>query len=199
MKNTNKDNDDFDFSWAENFSKRMTKFGEKMAKFGEKMADMKCNTVFNNIGNIDEPIIQGNHVVGDIVYGNSVVTMNGKTLIKKNGKKIVIDKDGNVTINGKKAVIQDTCYEQTANSCYTKTAAECNVDKVTVKVPADAMVHKNLESDMEVISRGELNRVIHENDIKFENIYWYIGLGCLMVFGLTTFINCLVCKYYFAQ
>jgi hypothetical protein len=188
MKNTDED-DDFDFSWAENFSKRMTKFGEKMAKFGEKMADMGSNTVFNNIGNIDEPIIQGNHVVGDIVYGNSVVTVNGKTLIKKNGKKIVIDKDGNVTINGKKTVTLD-------ENCYNKTAAECNADKVYVKFPSNAGVHETLESDMEVISRGELNRVIHENDIKFTNIYWYIALGCLMVFGLTTWINCLICEYY---
>ena len=99
MKNTD---DDDDFTWATNFSKRMTKFGEKMAKFGEKMADVGCNTIFNNIGNIDEPVIQGNHVVGDIVYGNSVVTVNGKTIIKQNGKKIVIDKDGNITVNGKK-------------------------------------------------------------------------------------------------
>ena len=185
MKNTNED-DDFDFSWAEDFSKRMTKFGEKMAKFGEKMADMGGNTVFNNIGNIDEPVIQGNHVVGDIVYGNSVVTVNGKTLIKKNGKKIVIDKDGNVTIDGKKAV--------TMNDGYTKTAAECNADKVTVKVPADAMVHKDLESDMEVISRGELKRVIYENNVKFEKIYWYIGLACVMSCSLAILISSLICK-----
>jgi hypothetical protein len=186
MKNTDED-DDFDFSWAENFSKRMTKFGEKMAKFGEKMADMGSNTVFNNIGNIDEPIIQGNHVMGDIVYGNSVVTVNGKTLIKKNGKKIVIDKDGNVTIDGKKAV-------PLGESCYNKTAAECNADKVTVKVPADAMVHKDLESDMEVISRGELNRVIYENNVKFENIYWYIGLSFVTSCSLAILISSLICK-----
>ena len=186
MKNTDED-DDFDFSWAENFSKRMTKFGEKMAKFGEKMADMGSNTVFNNIGNIDEPIIQGNHVVGDIVYGNSVVTVNGKTLIKKNGKKIVIDKDGNVTINGKKTVPFE-------DSCYNETAAECNAEKTTVKVPADAMVHKDLESDMEVISRGELKRVIYENNVKFENIYWYIGLASVMSCSLAILISSLICK-----
>lgn len=130
---------------------------------------------------------------------NAVTEQDNKTIIKKGDNTYVIDKDGNITINGKKAVIQDTCYEQTAAEYYTKTAAECNADKVTVKVPADTMVHKDLESDMEVISRGELNRIIHENDIKFTNIYWYIGLGCLMVFGLTTWINCLVCKCYFAQ
>lgn len=186
MKNTI-DDDDFDFSWAENFSKRMTKFGEKMAKFGEKMADMGSNTVFNNIGNIDEPIIQGNNVVGDIVYGNSVVTMNGKTLIKKNGKKIVIDKDGNVTINGKKTVPFD-------DSCYNKTAAECNADMTNVKFPANAMVHKDLESDMEVISRGELKRVIYENNVKFEKIYWYIGFACVMSCSLAILISSLICS-----
>jgi hypothetical protein len=186
MKNTDED-DDFDFSWAENFSKRMTKFGEKMAKFGEKMADMGGNTVFNNIGNIDEPVIQGNHVMGDIVYGNSVVTVNGKTLIKKNGKKIVIDKDGNVTINGKKTVPLE-------ESCYTKTAAECNADKVTVELPADTMVHKDLESDMEVISRGELKRVIYENNVKIEKIYWHIGFACVMSCSLAILISSLICK-----
>jgi hypothetical protein len=186
MKNTDED-DDFDFSWAENFSKRMTKFGEKMAKFGEKMADMGGNTIFNNIGNIDEPIIQGNHVGGDIICGSSVVTVNGKTLIKKNGKKIVIDKDGNVTINGKKTVPLE-------ESCYNKTAAECNADKVTVKVPSDAMVHKDLESDMEVISRGELKRVIYENNTKFENIYWYIWLSFITSCSLAILISSLFCK-----
>lgn len=186
MKNTIED-DDFDFSWAEDFSKRMTKFGKKMSKLGEKMADMGGNTIFNNIGNIDEPIIQGNHVVGDIVYGNSVVTMNGKTLIKKNGKKIVIDKDGNVTIDGKKTVPLE-------ESCYNKTAAECNADKVTVKFPSDAMVHKDLESDMEVISRGELNRVIYENNAKFENIHWYIGAAFVMSCSLSILISSLICS-----
>ena len=186
MKNTD-DDDDFDFSWAENFSKRMTKFGEKMAKFGEKMADMGSNTVFNNIGNIDEPVIQGNHVVGDIVYGNSVVTMNGKTIIKKKGKKIVIDKDGNVTIDGKKTVPLE-------ESCYNKTAAECNADMTNVKFPADAKVHKDLESDMEVISRGELKRVIYENNVKIEKIYWYIGFACVMSCSLAILISSLICK-----
>ena len=127
---------------------------------------------------------------------NAVTEQDNKTIIKKGDNTYVIDKDGNITINGKKAVIQDTCYEQIAAEYYTKTATECSADMTNVKFPADAMVHKDLESDMEVISRGELNRIIHENDIKFTNIYWYIGLGCLMVFGLTTFINCLVCKYY---
>ena len=162
MKNTD---DDFDFSWADNFSKRMTKFGEKMAKFGEKMADMGDNTFISD---------------------NSVITVNGKTTIKKNGKKIIIDKDGNVTIDGKKAV--------TYNDCYNKTAAECNADKVTVELPADAMVHKDLESDMEVISRGELKRVIYENNVKIEKLYWHIAFVCVMSCSLAILISFLICK-----
>lgn len=186
MKNTNED-DDLDFSWAEEFADRMSKFGDKMSKLGEKMADMGGKTVFNNIGKIDEPVIQGNHVVGDIVYGNSVVTMNGKTIIKKNGKKIVIDKDGNITINGKKTVPLD-------ESCHNKTAAEYNADKVTVELPADAMVHKDLESDMEVISRGELKRVIYENNVKIEKIYWNIAFACVMSCSLAILISSLICN-----
>lgn len=195
--------DDDDFRWATNFSKKMTKFGEKMAKLGEKMADMGGNTVFNNIGNIDEPVIQGNHVVGDIVCGNSVVTINGKTIIKKNGKKIVIDKDGSITIDGKKTVTLDKDGSVTIDgkktvplneSCYNKTAAECNAEKTTLKLPSDAMVHKDLESDMEVISRGELKRVIYENNTKFENIYWYIGGAFVMSCSLAILISYLICK-----
>ena len=177
MKNTDED-DDFDFSWAENFSKRMTKFGEKMSKLGEKMADMGCkggSYMFNCFD--DDCTVNGDKT--------SVVTVNGKTTIKKNGKKIVIDKDGNVTIDGKKTVPFD-------DSCYNKTAAECNADKVTVKVPADAKVHKDLESDMEVISRGELKRVIYENNTKIEKIYWYIGFACVMSCSLAILISSLI-------
>ena len=181
MKNTNEEyDDDFDFSWAENFSKRMTKFGERMSKFGEKMTDMGCkggSYMFNCFD--DDCTVNGDKT--------SVVTVNGKTIIKKNGKKIVIDKDGNVTINGKKTAPLD-------ESCYNKTAAECNADKVTVKVPADAMIHKDLESDMEVISRGELKRVIYENNVKIEKIYWHIGFACVMACSLAILISSLICK-----
>ena len=88
MKNTDED-DDFDFSWATKFSKKMTKFGEKMNKLGEKMADMADNStsIFNTSCTIN----------GD----TQMVTKNGKTTIKKGNTKIVIDKDGNVTVNGK--------------------------------------------------------------------------------------------------
>lgn len=80
------DNDDDDFRWATNFSKKMSEFGEKMAKLGEKMTD-SSNIAFQNCS------IQGD---------TQMVTMNGKTTIKKGNTKIVIDKDGNVIVNGKK-------------------------------------------------------------------------------------------------
>ena len=185
MKNTDEDDD---FAWATNFSKKMTKFGEKMAKFGEKMADMGCkggSYMFNCFD--DDCTVNGDKT--------SVVTMNGKTIIKKNGKKIVIDKDGNVTIDGKKtAPLEDSCYNKTASSCYTKTAAECNADKITVELPADTMVHKDLESDMEVISRGELKRVIYENNTKIEKIYWHIAFACVLSCSLAILICSLICN-----
>ena len=80
------DNDDDDFRWATNFSKKMSEFGEKMAKLGEKMTD-SSNIAFQNCS------IQGD---------TQMVTMNGKTTIKKGKNKIIIDKDGNVIVNGKK-------------------------------------------------------------------------------------------------
>ena len=87
MKNTDEDDD---FTWANNFSKKMTKFGEKMNKLGEKMADMADNStsIFNTSCSIQ----------GD----TQLFTKNGVTTIKKGNTKIVIDKDGNVTVNGKK-------------------------------------------------------------------------------------------------
>ena len=179
MKNTFDDEDDF--AWATNFSKHMTKFGEKMTKFGEKMADMGCKSgsyMFNCFDN-DDFAVDGDKT--------SVITRNGATTIKKGDTKVVIDKDCNITINGKKAVTLD-------ESCYNKTAAECNAEKTTIKVPSDAKVHKDLESDMEVISRGELKRVIYENSIKFEKIYWNIGLASVMSCSLAILISSLICK-----
>ena len=97
MKNTDEDND-FDFSWATNFSKRMTKFGENMNKLGKDLTE-SSTTLFDGF----DGLIQNCSIQGDIVGGNtSVITKNGKTTIKKGNTKITIDKDGNVTVNGKK-------------------------------------------------------------------------------------------------
>lgn len=96
MKNT--DDEDDDFTWANNFSKKMTKFGEKMNKLGKDLTE-SSSTLFDGF----DGIIQNCSIQGDIVGGNtSVFTKNGKTTIKKGNTKIVIDKDGNVTVNGKK-------------------------------------------------------------------------------------------------
>lgn len=96
MKNT--DDEDDDFTWANNFSKKMTKFGEKMNKLGKDLSE-SSSTLFDGF----DGIIQNCTIDGDVVVGGtSVITKNGKTTIKKGNTKIVIDKNGNVTINGKK-------------------------------------------------------------------------------------------------
>lgn len=95
MKNTDEDDD---FTWANNFSKKMTKFGEKMNKLGKDLTE-SSSTLFDGF----DGIIQNCTIDGDVVVGGtSVFTKNGKTTIKKGNTKITIDKDGNVTVNGKK-------------------------------------------------------------------------------------------------
>ena len=124
------------------------------------------------------------------VSESSITEEEDKTVIEKHGNTYVIDKDGNVTVNGKRMLeMCDKPYNP-----YNYTAAECNANKVTVKLPSDAKVHKDLESDMEVISRGELKRVIYENNLKIEKIYWYIVLASVMSCSLAILISCLICK-----
>ena len=124
------------------------------------------------------------------VSESSITDEEDKTVIEKHGNTYVIDKDGNVTVNGKRMLeMCDKPYNP-----YNYTAAEYNANKVTVKLPANAKVHKDLESDMEVISRGELKRVIYENNTKFEKIYWYIGAASVMSCSLAILISCLICK-----
>lgn len=95
MKNTDEDDD---FTWAENFSKKMTKFGEKMNKLGKDLTE-SSSTLFDGF----DGIIQNCTIDGDVFVGDtSIITKNGKTIIKKGNTKITIDKDGNVTVNGKK-------------------------------------------------------------------------------------------------
>lgn len=97
MKNTD-EYDDFDLTWATNFSKKMTKFGEKMNKLGKDLTE-SSSTLFDGF----DGLIQNCTIDGDVFVGDtSIITKNGKTTIKKGNTKIVIDKDGNVTVNGKK-------------------------------------------------------------------------------------------------
>ena len=92
------DNDDDDFRWATNFSKKMTKFGEKMNKLGKDLTE-SSSTLFD----VFDGLTQNCSINGDVIEGGtSVITKNGKTTIKKGNTKIVIDKDGNVIVNGKK-------------------------------------------------------------------------------------------------
>lgn len=92
--NSINDNGDDDFRWAFNFSERMAEFGERMAKLGEKMAD-SSDVAFNNCS------------IRSDSCDTQMVTINGKTTIKKGNTKITIDKEGNVTINGKKVEKED--------------------------------------------------------------------------------------------
>ena len=191
MKNTDEDDD---FTWATNFSKKMAKFGEKMAKFGEKMADVGCNTIFNNIGNIDEPVIQGNHVVGDIVYGNSVVTVNGKTIIKQNGKKIVIDKDGNITVNGKKVEKEQEKEKKPKPGDLEKLPDIPKIDDPNLFrniVPTKVCVHENLTTPLTLahLDKYELKLTKLETKLggRIEKLFMAVAIIGMM--ALTTLIS----------
>ena len=89
MKNTDEDRD-FEFSCAENFSKKMNKLCKDLTE--------SSTTLFDGF----EGLIQNYSINGVVVGGTSVIAENGKTTIKKDDIKIVIDEDGNVTIDGKK-------------------------------------------------------------------------------------------------
>lgn len=146
-------------------------FGKQFDSMFDSMGEMfgSMSSLFNTIGE------------------SSITDEEDKTVIEKHGNTYVIDKDGKVTVNGKQMV------EMSDKPC-NKTAAECNANKFTLKLPADVKVHKDLESDMEVISRGEFKRVIYENNVKIEKIYWYIGFACVMSCSLAILISCLICK-----
>lgn len=146
-------------------------FGKQFDSMFDSMGEMfgSMSSMFNTIGE------------------SSITDEEDKTVIEKHGNTYVIDKDGKVTVNGKQMV-------EMSDKSYNKTAAECNANKFTLKLPADVKVHKDLESDMEVISRGELKRVIYENNTKFEKIYWYIGMTCVMSCSLAILISSLICK-----
>ena len=168
----------------------MKKYNKNVNKFGKQF-----DSVFDNMTGIFDDM---SGMFKSFTNFATVSEQENKTIIKKGDKIITIDKDGNVTIDGKHAVTVDNCHTKTAddayNRYYTKTAADCNAEKTNVKFPSDAKVHKDLESDMEVISRGELKRVIHENNIKFEKIYWYIVLSFVVSCSLAILISCLICK-----
>jgi hypothetical protein len=62
---------------------------------------------------------------------SSITEDENKTVIKKHGKTYVIDKDGNVTVNGKQMVeMSDKPYNP-----YNYTAADCKVEKVHENTP----------------------------------------------------------------
>ena len=179
MKNTS-DNDDFDFSWTTNFSKKMTKFGEKMAKFGEKMADMDYNStsIFNTSCTID---------------GNTqMFTKNGKTTIKKGNIKIVIDKDGNVTINGKKVEKEEE--KKPKHDDLEKISDVPKVDDPDLFrniVPNKVYVHKNLTTPLTLahLDKYELELAKLETKLVGRIEKLFIAVAAIGMMSLATLIS----------
>lgn len=142
MKNT--DNEDDDFTWANNFSKKMTKFGEKMNKLGKDLTE-SSTTLFDGF----DGIIQNCTIDGDVVVGGntSVITKNGKTTIKKGNTKITIDKDGNVTVNGKKVEKEEEEEKKPKPGHLEKLPDIPKVDDPNLfknTIPTKVCVHENL-------------------------------------------------------
>lgn len=174
MKNTG-DNDDFDFSWAINFSKKMTKFGEKMAKLGEKMADMDYNStsIFSTSCTID----------GD----TQMFTKNGKTTIKKGNTKIVIDKDGNVTVNGKKVEKEEE--KKPKHDDLEKLSN--NSDLFRNIVPNKVYVHKNLTTPLTLahLDKYELELTKLESKLGGRIEKLFIAVVVIGMISLATLIS----------
>lgn len=175
MKNTD-DDDDFDFSWATNFSKRMTKFGEKMSKLGEKMADMADNST--SIFNIN----------GD----TQMFTKNGKTTIKKGNTKIVIDKDGNVTVNGKKVEKEEE--KKPKHGDLEKISDVPKVDDPDLFrniVPNKVYVHKNLTTPLTLahLDKYELELTKLESKLGGRIEKLFIAVVAIGIMSLATLVS----------
>ena len=128
-------------------------FGKQFDSMFDSMGEMfgSMSSMFNTIGE------------------SSITEEENKTIIKKDGKTYVIDKDGKVTVNGKQMVeMSDKPYNP-----YNYTAADCKVNYAAT----DCKVEK-----------------ANENAPKFEKIYWYIGLSFVMSCSLSILISCLICK-----
>lgn len=85
-------------------------FGKQFDSMFDSMGEMfgSMSSMFNTIGE------------------SSITEEENKTIIKKDGKTYVIDKDGKVTVNGKQMVeMSDKPYNP-----YNYTAADCKVEKV---------------------------------------------------------------------
>lgn len=170
MKNTD-DDDDFDFSWATNFSKRMTKFGEKMNKLGEKMTDMADNST--SIFNIN----------GD----TKMFTKNGKTTIKKGNTKIVIDKDGNVTVNGKKVEKEEE--KKPKHDDLEKLANDSDLFRNIV--PNKVCVHKNLTTPLTLahLDKYELELTKLESKLGGRIEKLFIAVVAIGIMSLATLVS----------
>ena len=80
------------------------------------------DSMFDSMGEMFDSMSSMFNTVGE----SSITEEENKTIIKKDGKTYVIDKDGKVTVNGKQMVeMCDKPYNP-----YNYTAADCKVEKV---------------------------------------------------------------------
>ena len=118
-------------------------FGKQFDSMFDSMGEMfsSMGSMFNTVGE------------------SSITEEANKTIIKKHGKTYVIDKDGNVTVDGKKMVeMSDKPYNP-----YNYTAADAPIEKTVEK--------RVFDLEKEII-----------------NLYWYLGLGCVMACSLAVII-----------
>lgn len=191
MKNTDED-DDFDFSWATNFSKKMTKFGEKMNKLGKDLTE-SSSTLFDGF----DGLIQNCSIQGDIVGGTSVITKNGKTTIKKGNTKITIDKDGNVTVNGKKVEKEKEEEKKPKPGHLEKLPDIPKVDDSDLfknTIPTKVCVHENLTTPLTLahLDKYELELTKLESKLGGRIEKLFMAVVVIGVIALTTlFLFCM--------
>lgn len=187
MKNTDEDDD---FTWANNFSKKMTKFGEKMNKLGKDLTE-SSTTLFDGF----DGLIQNCTIDGDVFVGDtSIITKNGKTIIKKGNTKITIDKDGNVTVNGKKVEKEKEEEKKPKHSNLEKLPDIPKIDDPNLfrnTIPTKVCVHENLTTPLTLahLDKYELKLTKLETKLggRIEKLFMAVAIIGMM--SLTTLIS----------
>lgn len=191
--NTINDDDDDDFSWATNFSKRMTEFGEKMNKLGKNLTE-SSTTLFNGF----DGLIENCSINGDVfVRDTSIITKNGKTTIKKGNTKITIDKDGNVTVNGKKVEKEEEKKPKPKHGDLEKLPDIPKIDDPNLfrnTIPTKVCVDKNLTTPLTVahLNKYELKLASLESKLggRIEKLLMAVAVIGMMSLA-TLFLFCM--------
>lgn len=155
--------------------------GKSMSDLGKTMSET-FSTVFNN-SDINFTTNSNVQFTTSSGYTN-VTTINGTTIIKKGDKTIIIDDEGSVTVDGKQMVEMCDAYNTTASN-YNHSATDAPTTTTTKKKPT---VEDVCSDYMTPVTKSDLQLLKHELSIKFENIYWYIGLGCMFACSLAILV-----------